>query len=101
MNETSILQRARDVLNIEIKGISALIERLDENFIRAVELIHHCRGKIVVTGLGKSGLICRKIAATLSSTGTPAFARCAAICAPMVPAPSTAALRNGEDMGGS
>lgn len=73
MSETSILQRARDVLNIEIKGISALIERLDENFIRAVELIHHCRGKIVVTGLGKSGLICRKIAATLSSTGTPAF----------------------------
>jgi arabinose-5-phosphate isomerase len=69
----SILQRARDVLNIEIKGVSALIERLDENFIRAVELIHHCRGKIVVTGLGKSGLICRKIAATLSSTGTPAF----------------------------
>ena len=73
MNESNILQRARDVLNIEIKGISALIERLDENFIRAVELIHHCRGKIVVTGLGKSGLICRKIAATLSSTGTPAF----------------------------
>ncbi len=73
MSEMSILQRARDVLNIEIKGVSALIERLDENFIRAVELIHHCRGKIVVTGLGKSGLICRKIAATLSSTGTPAF----------------------------
>lgn len=73
MNETTILQRARDVLNIEIKGISALIERLDESFIRAVELMHNCRGKVVVTGLGKSGLICRKIAATLSSTGTPAF----------------------------
>lgn len=73
MNEASILQRARDVLTIEIKGVSALLERLDENFVRAVELMHHCRGKIVVTGLGKSGLICRKIAATLSSTGTPAF----------------------------
>ena len=73
MNEMNVLQRARDVLSIEIKGVSALIERLDENFIRAVELMHHCRGKIVVTGLGKSGLICRKIAATLSSTGTPAF----------------------------
>lgn len=69
----NVLQRARDVLSIEIKGVSALIERLDENFIRAVELMHYCRGKIVVTGLGKSGLICRKIAATLSSTGTPAF----------------------------
>jgi arabinose-5-phosphate isomerase len=73
VNDAVVLQRARDVLSIEIKGVSALIERLDENFIRAVELMHHCRGKIVVTGLGKSGLICRKIAATLSSTGTPAF----------------------------
>jgi arabinose-5-phosphate isomerase len=73
VNQASILQRARDVLNIEIKGISAVTNRLDENFIRAVELMDRCRGKVVVTGLGKSGLICRKIAATLSSTGTPSF----------------------------
>ena len=73
INDTAVLQRARVVLNIEIKGLAALVERLDKNFIRAVELIHECRGKVVVTGLGKSGLICRKIAATLSSTGTPAF----------------------------
>jgi arabinose-5-phosphate isomerase len=60
-------------LNIEAKGILDLTDRLDANFVRAVELLHDCRGKVVVTGLGKSGLICRKIAATLSSTGTPAF----------------------------
>ena len=49
------------------------MDRLDDSFVRAVELLHGCRGKVVVTGMGKSGLICRKIAATLSSTGTPAF----------------------------
>lgn len=73
MNPASVLQRAKDVLNVEAKGIVELIERLDDNFVRAVELLHDCAGKVVVTGLGKSGLICRKIAATLSSTGTPAF----------------------------
>ncbi|MGE5303226.1 MAG: KpsF/GutQ family sugar-phosphate isomerase [Alphaproteobacteria bacterium] len=73
MDKAIILQRARDVLNIEAKGIAALVDRLDESFIRAVELMHDCRGKVVVTGLGKSGLICRKIAATLSSTGTSSF----------------------------
>lgn len=69
----TILQRARDVLNIEARGILSLIDRLDENFVRAVELLYNCRGKVVVTGMGKSGLICRKIAATLSSTGTPSL----------------------------
>ncbi len=49
------------------------MDRLDANFVRAVELMNVCHGKVVVTGLGKSGLICRKIAATLSSTGTPSF----------------------------
>lgn len=60
-------------MRIESDGILSLIERLDENFVRAVQLLRDCRGKVVVTGLGKSGLICRKIAATLASTGTPAF----------------------------
>jgi arabinose-5-phosphate isomerase len=73
MDASQTIKRARDVLEIEARGILSLMERLDENFARAVELLYHCRGKVVVTGLGKSGLICRKIAATLSSTGTPSF----------------------------
>ncbi len=73
MKNGEILKRAADVLRIESQGILSIIERLDENFVRAVELLRDCRGKVVVTGLGKSGLICHKIAATLASTGTPAF----------------------------
>ncbi len=73
MDSAKILKRARDVLDIEAQGILSLIDRLDENFVRAVDLLLNCKGKVVVTGLGKSGLICRKIAATLSSTGTPAL----------------------------
>ncbi|MBI2361681.1 MAG: KpsF/GutQ family sugar-phosphate isomerase [Deltaproteobacteria bacterium] len=73
MDAVKILERARDVLNIEAQGIHALTERLDDNFVRAVELLYRCQGKVVVTGMGKSGLICRKIAATLSSTGTPSL----------------------------
>jgi arabinose-5-phosphate isomerase len=73
MDANKILKLARNVLEIEARGIVALTERLDESFIRAVDLLFHCKGKVVVTGLGKSGLICRKIAATLSSTGTPAL----------------------------
>ncbi len=73
MDPAKTLKRAREVLNIEARGILSLIERLDESFVQAVELLHSCEGKVVVTGLGKSGLICRKIAATLSSTGTPSL----------------------------
>ncbi len=73
MNKTVILRRAKEVLKIEATGIAALIDRLDDRFVRAVELLDACRGKVVVTGLGKSGLICRKIAATFASTGTPSF----------------------------
>lgn len=73
MNKTVILQRAKEVLNIEAAGIVSLIDRLDDRLIQAVELLDDCRGKVVVTGLGKSGLICRKIAATFSSMGTPSF----------------------------
>lgn len=69
----AVLKRAADVLRIESDGILSLIERLGENFVQAVQLLRDCRGKVVVTGLGKSGLICRKVAATLASTGTPAF----------------------------
>ena len=62
---------AKRVLRIEADAISGLIDRLDEGFEKAVELAYACKGRVVVTGLGKSGLIGRKIAATFSSTGTP------------------------------
>jgi arabinose-5-phosphate isomerase len=64
---------ARKVLQTEAAAITALIDRLDENFDRAVRLLHQCQGRVIVTGMGRSGLICRKIAATLASTGTSAF----------------------------
>ena len=64
---------ARKVLQTEAAAILALVDRLDERFERAVRLLLECRGRVIVTGMGKSGIICRKIAATLSSTGTPAF----------------------------
>ena len=63
----------RKVLEIEAEAISRLVDRIDESFDRAVELLAGCQGRVVTTGMGKSGLICRKIAATLSSTGTPSI----------------------------
>ena len=73
MIEPSIIQRATECLQCEAAAIEALIPRLDDNFMRAVEAIRDCKGKIVVTGVGKSGHIGSKIAATLASIGTPAF----------------------------
>jgi len=64
---------ARKVLQTEAAAITALIHRLDENFDRAVKMLYECQGRVIVTGMGKSGIICRKIAATLASTGTSAF----------------------------
>jgi arabinose-5-phosphate isomerase len=64
---------ARRVLQIEADAVRALIERLDERFARAVELIHGRKGRVIVSGMGKSGHIARKIASTLASTGTPAY----------------------------
>ncbi len=66
------LETARRVLRIEAEAIAGLVDRIDQRFERAVELLFACGGRVVVTGMGKSGLIGRKIAATLSSTGTPA-----------------------------
>ena len=63
---------ARRVLETEAAAILALVPRLDGSFDRAVELLKGCRGRVILTGMGKSGIICRKIAATLASTGTPA-----------------------------
>ena len=67
------LETARRVLEIEAKTLSELVERLDGNFVRAVEILYACRGRVVVAGMGKSGLIGQKISATFSSTGTPSF----------------------------
>src|SRR4030081_1769616 len=64
---------ARKVLETEAAAIRALIDRLDERFDCAVSLLRQCRGRVILTGMGKSGIICRKIAATLTSTGTAAF----------------------------
>jgi arabinose-5-phosphate isomerase len=64
---------ARQVLEIEARAVADLAGRLDESFDRAVELLTSCRGRVVVTGMGKSGLICQKIAATFSSTGLPSY----------------------------
>jgi arabinose-5-phosphate isomerase len=66
------LALARKVLRTEAAAVLSLIDRLDERFDRAVALLFECRGRVIVTGMGKSGIICRKIAATLASTGTPA-----------------------------
>ncbi len=67
------LSLARRVLEVEADAIRALSERLDERFDEAVALVHDCGGRVVVTGMGKSGIVCRKIAATLNSTGTPSL----------------------------
>ena len=67
------LRLAREVLEIEAQAVAALASRLDGRFLEALRLILACRGRVVVTGIGKSGQIGRKIASTLASTGTPAF----------------------------
>jgi len=67
------LETARKVLEIEARALRELVERLDDAFLRAVEILFNCRGRVVVTGMGKSGLIGQKISATFSSTGTPSF----------------------------
>ena len=68
-----MLKNARQVLEIEARAILDLANRLDDRFLKAVEILGNCRGRVVVTGMGKSGLIGSKIAATLASTGTPAL----------------------------
>ncbi len=64
---------ARNVLRIEAEALGALVERINDKFIDAIEIIYACKGRVVVTGMGKSGIIGRKLSATLASTGTPAL----------------------------
>jgi len=73
MDRARILGLAERVLRLEAESVLALVPRLDDRFIEAVDRLHRCRGRVIVTGMGKSGLIGRKIAATLASTGTPAY----------------------------
>lgn len=71
--DENILDIAKKVLRIEAQAVSALTERLNSDFCKVVEIIYQSKGRVIVTGMGKSGLVGKKIAATLSSTGTPAF----------------------------
>ena len=69
-NQPMTIEQAIEVLKIEADGILKLTEKIDDNFTRMVELIYHSRGRVIFAGIGKSGIIGRKIAATLNSTGT-------------------------------
>jgi len=68
-----MLEKAKQVLRIEAEAILALVDRVDARFEGAVAMLLACQGRVVITGMGKSGLICQKIAATMASTGTPAL----------------------------
>jgi arabinose-5-phosphate isomerase len=68
-----ILKQARRVLEIEAKAVKDLVNKLDSNFLKAVNLLYYCKGRVILTGIGKSGIIARKISATMASTGTPAL----------------------------
>ena len=69
VNTSRLLKLAKEVLSIEAEGISGLIAKLDHNFTQAVEIIYQAAGRLIVTGVGKSGIVARKIVATLNSTG--------------------------------
>ena len=71
--DSAMLQEGKRVLEIEARAVQVLIDRLDERFVQAVDVLYQCKGKVIVSGMGKSGLIGQKIAATLASTGTPSF----------------------------
>lgn len=71
--EDRLITQAREVLRIEAEAVYALVDRIGADFVRALEIIESCKGRVVVTGMGKSGLIGKKIAATLASTGTPSM----------------------------
>jgi arabinose-5-phosphate isomerase len=72
-NGVSIILKAKRVLQVEAEAVRTLCDRIDNNFTRAVEVIDQCKGKVIVIGIGKSGIIAQKIASTFACTGTPAF----------------------------
>lgn len=73
MTASSINELAKEVFDIEAKSILRLKDSIGDNFDKAIEILYNCKGRVIVTGMGKSGLIGKKIAATLSSTGTPSY----------------------------
>ncbi len=73
MDSQRLCQIGRSVIEIEADMIKSLAQRVDQKFYDACQHLHQCEGRIVVMGVGKSGHICKKIAATLASTGSPAF----------------------------
>jgi len=68
-----LLKRAKKIIKLEAKAIAALADKLDDNFVKAIELIDNTSGRVIVTGIGKSGIIAKKLASTFSSIGIPAF----------------------------
>jgi arabinose-5-phosphate isomerase len=72
-SQKKIIQKGREVVRIEAEAVAALENRIDASFARAVELLFSCKGRVVVTGMGKSGNVARKIVATFNSTGTPSL----------------------------
>ncbi len=70
---SEFIEQAKNILKIEADAVGALVERIDGKFVEAIEIMYSCTGKVVVTGMGKSGIIGKKIAATLASTGTPSL----------------------------
>jgi arabinose-5-phosphate isomerase len=73
MVQNEVLESARNTLTIESDSILALRERLNATFFQAIEILSSCTGRVVITGMGKSGLVCQKISSTMASTGTPSF----------------------------
>ncbi len=73
MPESDLIAKAKEVIKIEADAVNELLGRIDKNFVKAVRLIYKAKGRVIITGVGKSGLIARKIVATFNSTGTPAI----------------------------
>lgn len=73
MGKDGSIKEAKNVLRIEAESILSLVDKIDKNFSEAVDIIYKCKGRVIIAGIGKSGLIGRKIVATLTSTGTPAL----------------------------
>jgi len=73
LNHEDVIQRGKKVVRIETEAVAELENRIDESFKKAVDIIQHTQGRVIITGIGKSGIIAKKIASTLSSTGTAAF----------------------------
>jgi len=73
MTSKLMIEKAKEVIRVEAEAVASLGDRIDGTFAEAVEMVYHCKGRVIVSGVGKSGLVARKIAATLASTGTSAF----------------------------